>query len=108
LVFPDIDACRGLAPGLAADAAAADVLAHVPVRERFARLLDTLATTSTGGSNRISRALLLADPPSLDVGEVTDKGSINQRAVLAHRAAAVERLYAGEPHDAAILTITTG
>ena len=35
-------------------------------------------------------------PPSIDANEITDKGYINQRAVLAHRAAAVERLYAGE------------
>jgi feruloyl-CoA synthase len=41
--------------------------------------------------------MLLADLPSLDVGEITDKGSINQRAVLAHRAAAVEELYADTP-----------
>ncbi len=63
----------------------------------------TLARTSTGNSERVCRAVLLADPPSLDVGEVTDKGSINQRAVLAHRAALVEKLYSGEPYDAAIL-----
>jgi feruloyl-CoA synthase len=40
---------------------------------------------------------VLAEPPSLDVGEMTDKGSINQRAVLAHRADLVEALYAGAP-----------
>ena len=34
-------------------------------------------------------------PPSIDLGEVTDKGSINQRAVLTHRAALVDALYAG-------------
>ena len=45
----------------------------------------------------MTRAVLLAEPPSLDVGEVTDKGSINQRAVLAHRAALVEELYAAAP-----------
>jgi len=38
--------------------------------------------------------VLQAEPASLDIGEMTDKGSINQRAVLAHRAAAVEALYA--------------
>ena len=43
---------------------------------------------------RIARAVLLDTPLSIDRGEVTDKGSINQRAVLTHRAAAVERLYA--------------
>jgi feruloyl-CoA synthase len=49
---------------------------------------------STGSSNRIARVLVLEEPPSPEAGEVTDKGSINQRAVLAHRAALVESLYA--------------
>jgi feruloyl-CoA synthase len=49
----------------------------------------------TGSSNRIARAMVLEDPPSLDAGEMTDKGSINQRAVLARRAGLVEELYAG-------------
>ena len=52
---------------------------------------------SSGASSRVTRAILLADPPSLDIGEMTDKGSINQRAVLAHRAALVEALYADAP-----------
>jgi feruloyl-CoA synthase len=43
------------------------------------------------------RAVVLAEPASLDIGEMTDKGSINQRAVLAHRAAVVEALYAEPP-----------
>ena len=51
------------------------------------------AMTSTGSSNRIARMLVLDEPPSLDAGEMTDKGSINQRAVLARRAALVEELY---------------
>ena len=38
---------------------------------------------------------MLAEPPSLDKGEVTDKGSINQRAVLKHRDAIVQALHAG-------------
>jgi len=51
----------------------------------------------TGSSNRIARALVLEEPPSLDAGETTDKGSINQRAVLRRRAALVEELYTGSP-----------
>ena len=53
-----------------------------------------LLATSTGSSNRVCRAILLAEPPSLDAGEITDKGSINQRAVLRQRAALVSELYA--------------
>ena len=97
LIFPDVDACRGLASNLAADAAVAQLLADQRVVVAFARLLTSFAAAGTGTSNRIPRAILLADPPSLDIGEMTDKGSINQRAVLAHRAAAVEALYAEPP-----------
>ena len=52
-----------------------------------------LAAESTGSSNRIARALVLEVPPSIDTGEITDKGSINQRAVLHARADLVEMLY---------------
>jgi feruloyl-CoA synthase len=67
---------------------------NVPRNELVERL-NTL--TSTGSSNRIARALVLEEPPSLDAGEMTDKGSINQRAVLRRRAALVHELYAGSP-----------
>jgi len=97
LVIPDLDACRRLAPDLAVDVSAADLLADTRVRQTFARLLDALSEPSRGTSARVRRAILLAEPPSLDVGEMTDKGSINQRAVLAHRAALVEELYADPP-----------
>jgi feruloyl-CoA synthase len=46
---------------------------------------------------RIARALLVAEPPSIDANEITDKGYLNQRAVLERRAALVERLYAARP-----------
>ncbi len=103
LVFPELDACRKLAPGLAADAPAAEVLGDARVRREFASLLDALAKASTGSSNCVCRAVLLAEPPSLDIGEMTDKGSINQRAVLNHRAAAVEELYTPKPSSRVIV-----
>jgi feruloyl-CoA synthase len=59
---------------------------------------------STGSSNRIARAIVLEEPPSLDAGEMTDKGSINQRAVLNRRQAAVEELFR-EPPGARVLWI---
>jgi len=59
--------------------------------EELRKRLETLP--STGSSNRVTRALVLEEPPSLDAGEMTDKGSINQKAVLARRAALVEELY---------------
>jgi feruloyl-CoA synthase len=95
LIFPNLDACRELA-GLA-DAPAAAILSHPRVIGRFQDVLDALACESTGSSTRIARAMLLEEPPSLDAREITDKGSINQKAVLRHRAALVEELYAPAP-----------
>jgi feruloyl-CoA synthase len=66
-------------------------------RQVFRAKLEAFAARSTGSSNCIRRAILLDEPPSLDAGEMTDKGSINQRAVLERRAALVEELYAGSP-----------
>jgi feruloyl-CoA synthase len=104
LAFPDPAACRKLAPELAANAAMAEVIAHPNVRAEFARRLAKLAETATGTSTRVTRMLLLDEPPSIDIGEITDKGSINQRAVLGHRAALVAELYA-EPCSARVIRI---
>jgi feruloyl-CoA synthase len=88
---------RELSP-LPADAALTDVLASPEVTAHFQGVVDALAQSATGSANRIARLCLLAEPPSLDKGEVTDKGSINQRAVLAHRADTVAALHEGRLH----------
>jgi feruloyl-CoA synthase len=99
LIFPDVDACRALA-SLAADATTSDVLSHPTVRAEFQRRLQAHCKASTGSSTRVCRLVLLETPASLDLGEITDKGSINQRAVLQHRAPLVEDLFANPlpPH----------
>ena len=94
LVVPDVDAMRGLATGLDAKAAPDVVLGHEAVRDRMKALLATFNAQARGSSERIARLILLAEPPSLDTGEMTDKGSINQRAVLQRRADLVAELYA--------------
>ena len=94
LVFPRLDNCLALS-GLAPGTAAAEILASTPVREFFKRLLYTLNETASGSSTRVERLLLLAEPPSIDAREQTDKGSINQGAVLARRAALVDAMYDG-------------
>ena len=100
LVFPRADSCRALA-GLPASAPLEQVLAAAPVRLFFQNLVDQMHAAGTGSATRVARALVMAGPPSIDLGEITDKGSINQRAVLTHRAALVETLYAGA--DPAVL-----
>jgi len=100
LVFPRLYECRRLA-GLNADASDAEVLASAPVRQWFVDWLQRLNRVATGNASRLEWIALLDEPASIDRGEITDKGSINQRAVLQWRAARVEALYRGE--DATIL-----
>jgi feruloyl-CoA synthase len=92
LIFPRLDACRARA-GLPADATTAQLLATPVLREFFQRLVDGLYASGTGSATRVARAIVLAEPPSIDRGEITDKGSINQRAVLQHRDAVVQTMY---------------
>jgi feruloyl-CoA synthase len=95
LVLPDLAACRAIAKGLRADAPASDVLADERVRAAFADKLRQLAKVHTGSSTLIQRIILMHEPLSIDRGEVTDKGSLNQRIVLANHAALVDELYRG-------------
>jgi len=83
LVFPNPEACKAMRPE--------------ELRTRLQAVFDRLALQSTGSSTRIARVLIMETLPSIDASEVTDKGSINQRAVLQHRAALVEELYAEPP-----------
>jgi hypothetical protein len=93
MIFPT-PAVRALS-GLAADAPMSEVLASAPVLAKFQDIVNTLAQTATGSANRIARLCLLSEPPTIDKGEITDKGSINQRSVLAHRVDLVAALHAG-------------
>ncbi|WP_315753535.1 MULTISPECIES: feruloyl-CoA synthase [unclassified Bradyrhizobium] len=102
IVVLDPDGCRLINATLPFDdlaATAADPLIIEAFRERFAKFLQT----ATGSSTRITRAVLLGVPLSIDKGEVTDKGSINQRAVLEHRKDLIERIYAATPDDDIII-----
>jgi feruloyl-CoA synthase len=101
-VLPDIEACRTLAEGVTDPAA---VLAHPAVRAVFADRLSIMAKAATGSSNLVRRIALEAEPPSLDAGEITDKGSLNQRAVLKRRAATVDALYADAPASPSIISV---
>jgi feruloyl-CoA synthase len=87
--------CRKLAdadPGAAAET----VLLSNEVRAEFERLLNSFAETSTGSSTLMERILLLAEPARLDLHELTDKGTINQKQVLQNRDTLVEELYQAE------------
>ena len=96
MVFPT-PAVRALS-GLGAEVPLADVLASAPVIAHFQTVVNALAQSATGSANRIARLCLLSEAPTIDRGEITDKGSINQRAVLAHRADTVAALHDGRLH----------
>ena len=91
LVFPNIAACRAHA-GLPSSAGVDDVIGSEKVRAAVAQGLARLKAQGGGSSTFAARAILLAEPASVDGGEITDKGYINQRAVLTRRAAAVAML----------------
>ncbi len=96
MIFPT-PAVRALS-GLAADAPMSDVLASAPVLAKFQDIVNELAKSATGSANRIARLCLLSEPPTIDKGEITDKGSINQRSVLTHRADTVAALHGDTLH----------
>ncbi len=102
LVVPNLEACRSLCPQPASSGLLA-LLRDEIVRRRFQSLLDAFAGQSTGSSNRIARAILLDEALSLDAGEVTDKGSINQRAVLQNRAHLIEEIYSAPPSSRVLI-----
>src|SRR5690606_3662346 len=93
LVVPFMPVLRELAGEPDLDDAA--VLAHPKVRAALAERLAAHQREATGSATRIRRILLMSEPLRFERGEVTDKGSINQRAVLAQRADLVAALYAG-------------
>jgi feruloyl-CoA synthase len=94
MIFPRMDNCLALST-LPDGTPAAEVLASAAVRAFFGRLLEQLNANASGSSTRVERMLLLSEPPSIDAREQTDKGSINQAAVLQRRAALVDALYDG-------------
>jgi feruloyl-CoA synthase len=102
LIFPDVAGCSTLDKDAAVMKGAA---ASAAVRQAIQERMKTLADKSTGSSNRIVRAIILDTPPQIDKSEMTDKGSLNQRAVLDNRAALVSLLYS-EPTPDNVLTIT--
>ena len=97
LIVPDLRACAAMAGRASGSIDAAEFLMDSTLRARFGAALQAHAKAHPGNSTRIVRAVLLAEPLSLDHGEITDKGSVNQRAVLARREALVGDLYAAAP-----------
>ncbi len=94
LIFPGDDAARRLGPAA--------------FRRQVADRLAAFSASHPGSSTAVRRALLLREPPAIDAMELTDKGSVSQRAVLMNRAAQVEQLYAHAPPDLVIIVHQQG
>ena len=101
LVFPNVAACRQLA-GLEPQAPLDAALGSEAVREVVIEGLRRLRARASGASACAAAAMLLVEPPSIDAGEITDKGYINQGAVLQRRAALVASLYS-TPQPATVI-----
>jgi len=95
LGFPNLAACRHVAGDEGVRLTAAELLAHPAVVGALRDGLARMNAECKGSSMRVSRVLLMAEPPSVDGHEITDKGYINQRATLERRKALVDKLYAG-------------
>jgi len=101
LAWPNLAACRVLCGN--PQASIEEVMQAPQVRETIRKGLLEHNGSATGSSLRVSRVLLMSEPPSIDGNELTDKGYINQRAGLERRAALVEQLYADPPGPDLIL-----
>ena len=104
LVFPNPAGCLSLCPDLAADAPLADLVTRPELRAALEKGLAAHNKENSASSVRIARVLMLDSMPSIDANEITDKGYINQRAVLEARADQVTRLFADRP-DAAVIVL---
>ena len=94
-MLPDWSALAALAGEAGLDMP--ELLAHPTVREEMRARLADHAAAATGSASRVTRLMFIETPLDFDKGEVTDKGSVNQRAVLNNRGDLVRRLYAGDP-----------
>ena len=106
LVWLNLKACQEKLETLSPAALAAEMAADPRLRAALAQSLRDHNARHPASSMQIRRVLVLTEPPSMDAGEVTDKGYVNQRAVLARRAQQVEALHAQRP-DAAVIQVDT-
>ena len=104
LIIPNVAGITKIA-GLGADASLSDLLGHEKVRQTLRDDLAAHNARHPASSTRIARVLLLTEALDIDAGEITDKGYVNQRAVLEQRHALVEQLYS---NDAEVILIDGG
>jgi len=101
LIIPNLAGVAKLVDGSPEDALV-DLLSHELVSQTLRDELAAYNRSNPASSKRVARVLILAEPLNIDAGEITDKGYVNQRAVLERRQALVEQLYS---EDAAVIRI---
>jgi feruloyl-CoA synthase len=104
LAWPSLAGLKEICTDPALQADPARLAASAAVREHVREGLVRHNAAHTGSSLRIARVLIMAEPPSIDANEITDKGYINQRATLERRRALVERLHA-DPAPSDVIVI---
>lgn len=90
ILFLNADSCRNL---IGENLDNKSAFMHEKVYAFLGEMLEKFNAASTGSSTKVERIIIAIEPPSIDLGEITDKGSLNQRAVLKHRAHLVEELF---------------
>ena len=93
LIFPNVAGCRMLCRNLKEEVSLAELIQMGNVQDPLKAAIKNYNMDNPASSTRISRALMMEEPPSIDAGEITDKGYLNQRAVLARRADLIDKLY---------------
>jgi feruloyl-CoA synthase len=94
LAWLNVAGCQHL---IGNDASLAELAQHLTIRDHVRNAMMQWNETRSGSSERVARVLLLADQPSIDANEITDKGYINQRAATAQRQREITLLYAEAP-----------
>lgn len=93
LIFPKVDACAIYAGLDLTKHGVSLVLSHPKVRDWFQQFLLKFNQDATGSSNSVNMLYLMVDPPSLDAGEITDKGNLNQSKINQLRITLIEEMY---------------
>ena len=92
IVFPGIDYCKRLA-GADVSVPLSDLVLQAAIKDQLLDVLNELAKKSTGSASLIRRAVVADFTLSIDKGEITDKGSINQKKIIENHPELIEKLY---------------
>ena len=93
LIFPNINSCKKLCRPISEETSNEEILRHKNVINELLVGLNDYNLKNKSTSRKVARALFLVDPPDIDSNEITDKGYINQRAVLEGRSNYVSKLF---------------